>query len=256
VEFSKVLSAFKAGEQVIPEGWSQGRACFGGLIGALMYSALEELVPDRPPRSVYVSFIGPVAEGPVALKTEVLRAGGSVTQAECRLVQEGHTLAIMLVSFGLARESKIRVAGPQPVAMKPLDKAFPLPYVEGVSPVFLRYFDMRWATEHLPFSRSKEGSFGGWVRFKEELSINRSVLLAMIDAWPPAVIPMYKHPAPSSSLTWTVEFTDEEISDEPWWQFHVDTEQGEGGYCVTQGQLWSKEGKLVALSRQTVTVFT
>lgn len=42
VEFAKVLAAFKAGNQEIPEGWSQGRACFGGLIGAVMYSALEE----------------------------------------------------------------------------------------------------------------------------------------------------------------------------------------------------------------------
>lgn len=256
MEFAKVLAAFKAGNQEIPEGWSQGRACFGGLIGAVMYSALEERVPDRPPRSIYVSFIGPVAEGPVALNTEILRAGGSVTQAECRLVQEGNTLAIMLVSFGLARESKITVEAAQPVAMKSREQAFPLPYVEGVSPVFLRYFDMRWATEHLPFSRSKEGSFGGWIKFKEEVDITRSALLALIDAWPPAVIPMYKHPAPSSSLTWTIEFTDEEISDQPWWQFHVNTEQGRDGYCVTQGQLWSEEGKLVALSRQTVTVFT
>ncbi len=251
------MAAFAKGEHSIPEGWSQGRACFGGLIGAVMYAELARLVPDRPPRSLYVSFIGPVGQGPVKLDAQVLRAGGSVTQAECRLQQEGQTLAIMLVSFGAARESHIVVNGPAPVAMKNKDEAFPLPYVEGVSPVFLRYFDMRWATEHLPFSRSEVGSFGGWIRFKEEgLTMDHSALLALIDAWPPAVLPMYKQPAPSSSLTWTVEFMDEEVINSPWWQFHVETEQGEDGYCVTQGQLWSTEGKLMALTRQTVTIFT
>lgn len=255
MEFSQVMAALKAGKHEIPPGWSQGRACFGGLVGALMYAALEELVPDRPPRSLYVSFVGPVAEGSITLDTQILRAGGSVTQAECRLVQEGNTQAIMLVSFGLPRDSKIVVEGPKPPSMKPLEAAFPLPYVENISPVFLRYFDVRWGTEHLPFSRAEEGTFGGWIRFKEEQESTRSALLALMDAWPPAVIPMYKHPAPSSSLTWTVEFVADEIPNEPWWQFHVDTEQGTDGYCVTQGQLWSAEGKLVALSRQTVTVF-
>lgn len=256
MEYSQVMAEFAAGKHKIPAGWSQGRACFGGLIGAVMYAELEKRVPDRPPRSLYLSFVGPVAEGPVTLSTEILRAGGSVTQAECRLVQEGCTLAVMLVSFGLARESTITVQGPDAVTMKPRDKAFPLPYVEGISPVFIRYFDMRWATEELPFSRSEKGSFGGWVRFKEEVEINRSALLALMDAWPPAVIPMYKHPVPSSSLTWTVEFVEEEIGNQPWWQFHVDTEQGANGYCVTQGQLRSEDGTLIALTRQTVTVYT
>lgn len=256
MEYSQVMADFAAGKHEIPAGWSQGRACFGGLIGALMYAELEKKVPDRPPRSLYLSFVGPVAEGPVTLTTEILRAGGSVTQAECRLVQEGCTLAVMLVSFGLARESRIAVPGPEAVIMKPKDKAFPLPYVEGISPVFIRYFDMRWATEELPFSRSEKGSFGGWVRFKEEVEVNRSALLALMDAWPPAVIPMYQGPAPSSSLTWTVEFVEENIDNQPWWQFHVNTEQGANGYCVTQGQLRSEDGTLVALTRQTVTVYT
>lgn len=256
MEYSQVMAEFAAGKHEIPAGWSQGRACFGGLIGAVMYAELEKQIPDRPPRSLYLSFVGPVAEGPITLNTEILRAGGSVTQAECRLVQEGATLAVMLVSFGLARESSIAVAGPEAVIMKPKDKAFQLPYVEGISPVFIRYFDMRWATEELPFSRSDKGSFGGWVRFKEEVEINRSALLALMDAWPPAVIPMYHHPAPSSSLTWAVEFIEEEIGNQPWWQFHVDTEHGANGYCVTQGQLRSEDGTLVALTRQTVTVYT
>lgn len=254
--FSEVMADVDAGKYVIPAGWTQGRACFGGLVGAIMFRRLHALVPDRPPRSLFVSFIGPVAAGPIDVQAEVLRTGGSVTQAECRIVQNDQVLATMLISFGLPRESRIAVAGPAMPAMKSFADAFELPFVEGVSPEFSRFFKVRWGTEALPFSKSKEGALGGWVGFDEDVTVDHAALLALIDAWPPAVLPMYRGPAPSSSLTWTVEFVQNEWPQEKWWQFYADTQQAADGYCVTQGQLRSKEGALIALTRQTVTIFT
>lgn len=254
--FSDVMAQVDAGHYEVPAGWTQGRACFGGLVAAIMYRRLQTLVPDRPPRSLFVSFVGPVASGPIDIEESVLRTGGSVTQAECRILQEGQVLAVMLASFGLPRESQITVTGPAMPMLKSLDESFQLPFVEGVSPEFTRFFQVRWGTESLPFSRSKEGELGGWVRFAEELEVDHCAMLALIDAWPPAVLPMYKGPAPSSSLTWTVEFLQDEWPQDDWWQFHAQTEQAADGYCVTQGQLRSQEGELVALTRQTVTIFT
>src|SRR5699024_7353150 len=89
MQYSDVMAEVDAGKYVIPAGWTQGRACFGGLIAAIMYRRLQALVPDRPPRSLFVSFVGPVAAGDIELNAEVLRTGGSVTQAECR--SEEHT---------------------------------------------------------------------------------------------------------------------------------------------------------------------
>ncbi|HLR17555.1 MAG TPA: thioesterase family protein [Alcanivoracaceae bacterium] len=255
MQYSDVMAEVDAGKYVIPAGWTQGRACFGGLIAAIMYRRLQALVPDRPPRSLFVSFVGPVAAGDIELNAEVLRTGGSVTQAECKIIQDGEVVAVMQAAFGLPRESRIRVAGPKAPDMKPLEKAFKLPFVEGISPEFLRFFELRWATKPLPFSKSKEGYLGGWIRFREKTNIDHSAMLALIDAWAPAVMPMYRGPAPSSSLTWTIEFVQNDWVDNDWWQFHAETEHAADGYCVTQGQIWTEQGELIALTRQTVTIY-
>lgn len=68
---------------------------------------------------------------------------------------------------------------------------------------------------------------------------------------------MLKQPAPASSLTWTLEFVEPlpQQSGGDWWQYLAEVEQAADGYGVTQARLWDASGKLVALTRQTVTVF-
>src|SRR5690606_19538082 len=118
------------------EGWGQGRACFGGLVAAVMYAPLGRSITDRPVRSITVSFVGPVAPGPVTLETEVLRTGKSVTQAQCRLRQNGEIQAVLLASFGKGRESAIRVQAAAPPRIKGPAEATPLPRVKGLVPEF------------------------------------------------------------------------------------------------------------------------
>src|SRR5699024_10844700 len=115
--------------------------------------------------------------------------------------------------------------GPAMPMLKSLDECFQLPFVEGVSREFKRFFQVRWGTGSLPFSRSKEAELGGWVRFAEELEVDHCPLLALSHAWPPAVFPMYKGSPPSSSVTCTVECLQDEWPQDEWWQFHAQTEQ-------------------------------
>ena len=58
---------------VIPAGWAQGRACYGGLVAALLCARLRHVVgEERVLRSATVSFVGPVAVGAARLVVEVL----------------------------------------------------------------------------------------------------------------------------------------------------------------------------------------
>ncbi len=254
--FDEILAQVTNDSAVMPEGWGQGRACFGGVVGAVMYAPLGRLITDRPVRSITVSFVGPVAPGPVTLETEILRTGKSVTQAQCRLVQDGQVQAVLLASFGKARESTIRVPAARPPQIKSPDEAMALPRVKGLVPDFALHFDMRWGEGDAPFSRSERGMLGGWVRFVEpQENDGIEALLALVDAWPPSVLPMYSQPAPSSSLTWTIEFLQEQPETDQWWQYHADTEYAADGYCHAASQFWNDRGELVAISRQTVTVF-
>ena len=265
MQFNQLLAQLRDGDEhpTIPSTWQQGRAAFGGLIAAILYERMATHVdPDASLRSLTVSFVAPAEPGPVETHTDVLRAGRSVTQVEGRLRQGDSVVVAALASFGAARKSSIEVPSEQAPAMPAPEDSQQLPYIEGVVPEFTQHFDYRIAEGDLPFTGSSSNKFGGWVRFRqpegaEETQATISHLLALIDAWPPAVLPMLKQPAPASSLTWTVEFIEPlpAQTDVCWWQYLADVEQASDGYGVTQAKLWSNEGRLVAYTRQTVTVF-
>ncbi|WP_237055202.1 acyl-CoA thioesterase [Microbulbifer sediminum] len=246
----------------IPAGWAQGRATFGGLVAAMLYEQMAAQVDaDSTLRSITFSFVAPVAAGPVSMKGEILRAGRSVSQVEARMEQDGAVVLAAFASFGSGRDSSIHVpADTAPHFVAP-DELQSLPYIEGLVPEFTQKFDYRISAGDMPFSGSASNRFGGWVRFRGEEATNQKVdighLLALIDAWPPAILPMLKQPAPASSLTWTLEFMEPlpAATCGGWWQYLADVEQAADGYGVAQARLWSPDGKPVAFSRQTVTVF-
>ncbi|MBC7752350.1 MAG: thioesterase family protein [Candidatus Saccharibacteria bacterium] len=227
----------------IPTGWGQGRATYGGLVAGLLCSRLTAELGDggreRMLRSATVSFIGAVALGEVVLKTEVFRSGKFVTQVEARLIQKGEVLAVLLASFGRGRESDIHVqsqhASPD---YKQADNIPALPYIQGMMPEFFQQTDLRWAKGRTPFTGSEKPDFGGWMRWQDSFAEMTSAhLFALIDAWPPSVLPMFKEIAPASSLCWTVEFLAEPIgkNSDSWWQYQVMTDSTKSGYSHSEG---------------------
>jgi acyl-CoA thioesterase len=247
----------------IPSGWGQGRATYGGLIAGLLcsrlFAALGDAAQERMLRSATVSFIGAVSAGDVELKTEVFRSGKSVTQAEARLIQNGEVLAVLLASFGSGRESGIYVPVRHPAPVYKAPEETPVfPYLAGITPEFFQQTELRWSTGKTPFTGAEKPDFGGWMRWNDSFAeMTTAHLFALIDAWPPSVLPMYKTFAPISTLCWTLEFLAEPVgkSSQNWWQYHVLTDAAKSGYAHAEGHIWDDEGNLVAISRQTVTVF-
>jgi len=111
----------------------------------------------------------------------------------------------------------------------------------------------------LPFSGNQSRKMGGWVRLRDvaEEQVNEAHLLALVDAWPPSLMPFLKQPAAGSTLTWTIEFIQPtaKLSTFDWCRYCVETEHARDGYGHAAAALWTAEGELLALSRQTVTVF-
>ncbi|MFV8782375.1 thioesterase family protein [Microbulbifer sp. SA54] len=249
----------------IPAGWTQGRATFGGLAAALLYEAIDEELsrtvdPGIPLRSLALSFVAPAEVGELNASVTTLRAGRSVAQIEARASQGQQVVTAALASFGRPRPSTIAVSPAAAPEFPAPEDCQALPYIEGMTPEFTRHFDYRITAGGLPFSGASEPRLGGWVRFKAPTgAASISHLLALIDAWPPAVLPMLKQVAPASSLAWTVEIMqsaqEQAASGEEWWQYMAEVDQAGDGYGVTQARLWDSRGNLVALSRQTVTVF-
>jgi acyl-CoA thioesterase len=244
----------------IPATWSQGRATFGGLTAALVFNRMVSVVAEgRPMRSMQVSFVGPVKpEVPALLSAEILREGKAVSQATGRIEQDGQPLLVAFASFGGGRESVVSVE-PQPAPQAPApEECKPLPYIEDVTPEFTRHIEMRWAFGHMPFSGQGGREMGGWMQFREPPeTLTDAHIVALIDAWPPALLPHLESPAPASSLSWALDIMHPrpEIRPGDWLLYRATIDQAGSGYGHTQAGIWTSRGELVATSRQTVTVF-
>jgi acyl-CoA thioesterase len=267
MDFSELLQAVRGNPQavVIPPVWAQGRASFGGLMAALVYEAMRAHVPaGRPARSLAITFVGPAEpDVPVSFQVEVLREGKAVSQVLGRALQNGQVVTLVQGSFGAARESAIRVVAEPAPQIKPVEDCQELAYVRNVTPEFTRFLAMRWGIGGLPFSNSPSREMGGWVRLREAgeageaQPVSEAHLLALVDAWPPAVLSHLQAPAPGSSLTWTIEFVQPvaELNTRDWCLYRAQIEHARDGYGHIAAALWSPRGELLAISRQTVTVF-
>ncbi|MDN4546698.1 acyl-CoA thioesterase II [Pseudomonas sp. C32] len=264
MRFSELLDAVRRQplELSIPASWAQGRASFGGLVAALQFEAMRAKVPsDRSVRSLAITFVGPVEpDVPVSFEVDVLREGKAVSQVLGRVVQKGQVVTLIQGSFGASRPSEVAVSAEPAPEMKHWEACQELPFVEGLLPEFMRHLAMRWSVGGMPFSGSTSRQMGGWVRLRDDAkaeALSEAHILALVDAWPPSVLPFLKKPAMGSTLTWTIEFVQPllDLSTLDWCKYQVETEYAVDGYGHAAARLWSADGRLIAMSRQTVTVF-
>ncbi|NBA97322.1 acyl-CoA thioesterase II [Pseudomonas sp. R5(2019)] len=261
---SQLLAAVRANPQAvsIPNQWSQGRACFGGLMAALLYEAMcARVSAERPVRSLAITFVAPAEpQVPISFEVDVLREGKAVVSLLGRAVQKGAVVTLIQGSFGAFRDSAIDVPSLPAVEMKSLEESDELHYVEGMTPEYIRFLAMRWGVGALPFTNTPSRQMGGWMRLRGDVQkepATEAHLLALVDAWPPAVLPYLSRPAAGSTLTWTIEFVQPmpAFSTHDWVRYCAEVEHARDGYGHTAAGVWTAEGKLLALSRQTVTVF-
>ena len=233
---------------VDPE-WGQGRATFGGLQAAIALRALQELAPDRPPRTLHIAYCGPLGPGPATFHGRVERSGGSVTVATGRF-EQGGTAATVTASFGRGREGRVVVAGSSAPELRP-PTPIRMPQGEGI-PRFTRFvwFDLQ---EGMPYTGSPPTA-GGYVRFVEPEPADACYLAALADAWPPAAVAALEAPRPSSSVDLTYDFVRppplEDVAPDAWFTFRAETEAAADGYAIERGWLWDEHGRLAVRIRQ------
>lgn len=263
MSFSDLLEQLRQSptrEVTAPATWTQGRALFGGLVAGLMYEAMRlEVEAERLVRSFNISFVGPVAaDVPLRLEARVLRKGRAVTQVQVHGLQGDNVMAVALGSFGAARESKLRMMPvPAPEVKTPEDCEEP-PRNEEFSPAFAQHFEWRWAIGDYPYTGVDHRAMGGWMRFREApQEISEAHLLGLVDAWPPAVLPLLTERVPNSTLTWTLDFIHPlpSIQGDEWLLYRAVVDHVRDGYNQAHAHIWSRSGDLIALSRQTVVVF-
>ncbi|PTY37436.1 acyl-CoA thioesterase II [Saccharospirillum sp. MSK14-1] len=248
------------GQLSIPDSWGQGRSVLGGLSAAMAFRILRDQVPaERPLRSLNISFVGPLATDlDFGVKTEVLRSGKYVTQAEARVIQDGEVCLVLLASFGDRRDSVTGASAEDVVPFAMPEKPTLFPYIPNVTPQFFQHLEMTLLDGGFPFSGSKTAHHGGFMRFKAApAQWTEAHLVALIDTWPPTLLQQLKTPAPASTLTWNLEFLHPHrpVAADAWFAYRAVTRQAGEGYGHTDANVWDEQGELIAVSRQTITVF-
>ena len=246
----------------IPKGWLQGRTIYGGLSTAMMLHKAVLAMNDPAKRllSVSVTFVGPIQEKPVKLTVEILRQGKSVTTVEARLWQDEAVLSILIASFGLARESKLMVHQERSAPEYPPVEDLFIVQHNKMMPQCYQNFQLAWAEGGYPCSGSEHPDFGGWFRFDEsqyeKSAMTAKDFLMLLDIWPAGVFSSMKMPVPGSSLSWHVTLLDRiDYCRLDWFKYKVFTDHAEHGYATEYAHVWDKDNRLVAISRQTVTIF-
>jgi len=104
----------------------------------------------------------------------------------------------------------------------------------------------------LNFSRSK-----AYIRHADQASLTESHVIALIDCIPSPLLQMMTKPAPSSSLTWTLQFLrhDYTFAPDAWWRIDTEVESSGDGYACETSVVLDPAGFPAALSRQLVVVF-
>jgi acyl-CoA thioesterase len=242
----------------IGEDWSQGRATFGGMVAALGNEAMRRLVPeDRALRGLDTTFVGPALAGEVDIDAEILRVGKAVTIARARLWSDGKIAATLTGIYGMARATALSITPSVAAGVHPaLDFPQRSPADMG-GPSFARHFAYRWAEGAQPFAGSSLRTSKTYVRHQDPAPLTESHVVALIDCIPSVVLQLMSAPAPSSSLTWTLQFLrhDYSFAPEAWWRIDAEVNSAGSGYSCESCVLLDPNGAPAAVARQMVAVF-
>ncbi|MCA9706362.1 MAG: thioesterase family protein [Myxococcales bacterium] len=243
---------------VSPE-WMQGRGSFGGIPAAVGLRAIQAACADgRRPRSIHVAFLGPLTNAPARVTAQVLRRGRFVTHARAEILQGGELRTQVIATLGDDRASGLVVEPPLGPERPPPESLAALPHIEGVTPSFVRFLDMRWTDGSMPFSGAEEPGLGGWCRHRTDPGPDpHAALLGLLDAWPSPVVPLLRGPAPASSVSWSTTFYDvpEAISPDDWWWYGSEAIAAGHGYAGMRATLYGRDRRLVSTVEQLVAVF-
>ncbi|RIL06894.1 MAG: thioesterase family protein [Proteobacteria bacterium] len=237
----------------IDRGWWVVRGPNGGYVAAIVLKALAASVDaDRAPRSLTVHYTAPPEEGPVRVETRVERVGRSLTTVAGRMLQGDRVLALALGAFSKPRRGPSFDHARMPAVAPPEDCQ---PF-RGLIPMNARY-EYRHAIGALPGSGADIACIGGWIRCAEPRLADAPLVAAITDAWPPACFAPARSaeemgPVPTVDLT--IHFRrDLPLAQAAPDDFHLAVFRSrfaEQGFVEEDGEVWSRDGRLLAQSRQ------
>lgn len=236
--------------------WWVVRGPHGGYLAAILLRALTATLDDesRPVRSFTTHFVAAPKEGEIQISVRLERSGRSTSFLSARAEQDGKPVALSQAAFSGPWPSKLEFQDASiPSVPSPEDATY-LDTRGEMFPPFLANFDMRPTHGALPFSGAEKAELGGWFRLREPTLADAFVVACLMDAWAPVVFPKATDPLVAPTIDFTVHFrTALPLDDAKPDDFYLgvfDSVLARDGFFEEDGRLWSRDGTLIAQSRQ------
>jgi acyl-CoA thioesterase len=235
------------------ERWWVERGPNGGYVAAVILRALERVAPARPPRSLTVQFPRAPLAGPVEIAVALEREGHSVTFLSARMEQDGELQATALAVFADNFDADGFSEVEMPAAEPPEELYEPDPAEVKGMPTMFQNYSMRPAVGEPAFSGGPAHS-GAWLRTREPRLLDAPLAAAILDAWFPAPFVRVGRAAPAPTIDYTVHFRSPlpppgASADDPYLAVFR-SGLARHGFFEEDGELWSRDGTLLAQSRQ------
>jgi acyl-CoA thioesterase len=234
--------------------WSVGRGANGGYLAAIVVRALGRAVGDaaRRTRSLTVQYLAAAEDGPFTIATSIERAGGSLTMVSARLMQGGRPIALALATCAAPRPGPALADVAMPAVEPPEVLAT---FHPAAAPLhFTAHYEYRWAIGDPPFSGSSHARVGGWLRLAERRVADAPLVAAFTDAWMPSILARLRGPAAVPTVDLTIHFRAElplpGAAPDDFYLVTFHSALAVDGCFVEDGEIWARDGTLLAQSRQ------
>ncbi len=239
--------------------WWIGPGPNGGYVAALMLQAMSEMTADltegetvQPPRSLSVHFLSAPSIGEAEVDVKIERQGHSTTFVSARLMQDGETEAKAMAVFSAERVGPSFNHSKMPSVPSP-EGGLELDTAKAPVAVFTQYRAVPVIGGEA-FGGGPRAETGGWMKLKDEQPMTAVLAAAMLDVWFPAPFVTLTERVFAPTLEYTVHFPRElpvpgsEAAD--WVLVRLMADEAHDGHFSEDGELWSRDGTLLARCRQ------
>jgi acyl-CoA thioesterase len=224
----------------------------GGFIAAMLVRAMGAAVGDdsRAARSLTIHYTAAPREGTIRIATTIERAGRSLTTVTARMEQEGRLIALAIAAYSSARVPALEY-DERPAPEVPAPEDVPMAPPRQDLPPFSRQWELRFAIGDRPFGGSEGPTVsGGWIRPLDPHPVDAALVAQLADAWLPAVFVRLTEPNAVPTIDLTIHFRADLPLPADYVLVEFESRLARGGYVEEDGWIWSRDGKLIAQSRQ------
>jgi acyl-CoA thioesterase len=165
--------------------------------------------------------------------------------------QDGRLIALSIGAF-----SKQRIAAleydERPAPVVPPPEEVPVAPRHPRMPPFSHQWEFRYAVGKPPFTGDPAGPTlsGGWIKPTDDHPIDAALVAQITDAWLPAVFIRLTEPNAVPTIDLTIHFRADLPLPPDYVLVKFESRLSSGGFVEEDGWIWSRDGHLIAHSRQ------